>query len=451
MPTRKMEIHSPEESYRVLPVLYGRSWITPVVFGAIVLWLVGFLVFGRINLDAKGNAILLMPEAVVPFQSNATGQIGKWYVKVGDHVDKGQLLAVLDQPLIEKNLAQAREQLAEIRDRNQVIHSLTVTNLRLEKDALGRKRKMLNDRIVVLTQQASQSRGLTEQNAAENVRSLEQRRQNVKALLDLEKQRLTNLETELKRTEELRDQQRRSADEVVAARQSYSEQLLRVTDLELQAAQVDLNRTAADDNQLRSFNRLQVQEDTVGDLTEQLQDLETQSVALEKTEAELTSSQLLRVRELERSVSQYEKELTENREIRSEHAGRVVELTTADGNLVSRGQRLGAIDRGEASRSLQAVAYFKVEDGKRIKPGTRILLTPATVTRERYGSAIAHVVSVSRFPVSTEGAAKVIGNATVATPDVNRSAGRLMSWYARPYTPKDSAPQNRPRRIFSVL
>ena len=77
MPTRKMEIHSPEESYRVLPVLYGRSWITPVVFGAIVLWLVGFLVFGRINLDAKGNAILLMPEAVVPFQSNATGQIGK--------------------------------------------------------------------------------------------------------------------------------------------------------------------------------------------------------------------------------------------------------------------------------------------------------------------------------------------------------------------------------------
>jgi len=414
MPTTKMEIHSPEESYRVLPVLYGRSWIAPAVFGAIVLWLVGFLVFGRINLDAKGNAILLMPEAVVPFQSAATGQIRKWYVKVGDRVDKGQLLAELDQPIIEKSLAQAREQLAEIRDRNRVIHSLTVTNLRLEKDGLVRKRKMLNDRIAVLTQQASQSRGLTEQNAAENVRGVEQRRENVKALLDLEKQRLTNLETELKRTEALRDQQLRSADDVVAARQSYSDQLLRVTDLELQAVQGDLNRTQADDSQLKSFNRLQVQEDTVADLRGQLQDLEAQSLALEQTEAELTSSQLLQVRELERSVSEYEKELMENREIRSEHAGRVVELTTADGSLVNRGQRLGAVDRGEKSRSLQAVAYFKVEDGKRIKPGTRILLTPATVTRERYGGVIAHVVSVSQFPVSTEGAAKIIGNATVA-------------------------------------
>jgi HlyD family secretion protein len=79
-----------------------------------------------------------------------------------------------------------------------------------------------------------------------------------------------------------------------------------------------------------------------------------------------------------------------------------------------RGQRLGSIDTGETSRTLQAVAYFKVADGKRIKPGTRLLLTPATVTRERYGSVIAHVTSVSRFPVSTEGAAKVVGNTAVA-------------------------------------
>jgi HlyD family secretion protein len=414
MPTRKIEIQSPEESYRVLPVLYGRSWIAPVVFSVIVLCLVGFLIFGSINLDAKGNAILLMPEAVVPFQSAATGQIHKWYVKVGDRVDKGQLLAVLDQPLIEKSLAQAREQLAEIRDRNQVIHSLTLTNLRLERDGLAKKRKMLNDRTAVLTQQASQSRGLTEQNSTENLRAVEQKRQNVKDLLELEKQRLANLETELKRTEDLRAQQLRSADDVVMARQSYSDELGRVTDLELQVAQGDLSRTQADDTQLKSFNRLQVQEDSIADLKEQIEDLETQSLTLEQTEAELTSSQLLQVRDLERSVTEYEKELMENREIRSEHAGRIVELTAADGNLVNRGQRLGAIDKGETSQNLQAVAYFKVEDGKRIKPGARILLTPATVTREQYGSAIAHVVSVSRFPVSTDGAAKVIGNATVA-------------------------------------
>ncbi|HEY2379667.1 MAG TPA: NHLP bacteriocin system secretion protein [Terriglobia bacterium] len=412
--TQRLEVHSPEESYRVLPVLYGRSWVAPAIFAGIVVWLLGFLLFGRIDIDAKGNAILLLPEAVVPFQSNATGQVGKWYVKVGDHVEKGQLLAIVDQPLIEKDLAQAQEQLGEIQERNKVIHSLTDTDLRLEKESLVRKRKMLTERIAILKQQASESQGLTQQNASANTKTLDQQKQNLEGLLELEKRRLTNLETELKRAEDLRLQQLRSADEVVTARQAYSDQVQKVMGLELQSTQLSLSKTEADESELRSFNRVQGQEDTVADLNEQFQELANQEVEIDQTEAQMSTSQSLQVRQLQRTVEQLQKQLTENREIHSEQAGRIVELTAADGSLVTRGQRLGAIDTGDTSRKLQAVAYFKVEDGKRIQPGTRLLLTPATVTRERYGSAVAHVTSVSRFPVSTEGAAKVVGNATVA-------------------------------------
>lgn len=412
--SQQTEIHSPKESYRVLPVLHKRSWTTPIIFGAIVLWVISFLIFGRIAVDAKGNAVLLLPEAVVPFESTATGQVGKWHVKIGDHVKKGQLLAVVDQPLIEKDLAQARQQLSDIKERNQVIQTLTITNLRLEGETITRKRKMLTDRIVILKQQTNESKGLTQQNVAENARSLDQQYKNQQDLLELEKKRLGDLALELKRTEELRAERLRSADELVTARQSHSDQLQRVLDLELQLTQMRLTRIQADDSELRSFNRIREQEDSVADLNEQLESLANQEIQLRQTEAELTSAQLLRARELERMVEQLDKQLSENREILSANAGRVIELTTGEGKLVTRGQRLGAIDTGETARTLQAVAYFKVEDGKRIIPGGRMLLTPATVTRERFGSAIAKVISVSRFPVSTEGAAKVLGNAALA-------------------------------------
>lgn len=409
-----LKVYSPEESYRVLPVLYRRSWTTPIVFGGIVLWTLSYLIFGEIDLTAKGNAILLTPEAVVPFQSLATGQIGKWNVKVGDRVQKGHLLAIVEQPLIEKELAQARQQLDDIRERNQVIRSLTETHLRLEKAAIVRKRKMLADRMAILKLQTAQSKGLTKDNAAENLRSLTQQQQNLQGLLDLEKKRLEELQQELARTEKLRAERLRSADEVVSARQVYGDQVQRVLDLELQLTQLNLTRIRADETELQSYNRITEQEDSVADLNEQMEGLANQEIQLEKAGAEAFSSQLLQVSELERMVGQLQKQLAENREIRSEHSGRILELTTGEGKLIMRGQRLGSIDTGKESRTLQAVAYFKVQDGKRIKPGSTLLLTPATVTRERFGSAIAHVTTVSRFPVSTEGAAKIVGNATLA-------------------------------------
>lgn len=408
------EVHAPEEVHRVLRVLYARNWIAPMIFGGLILWMAYFLVFDTIAITATGNAMFLTRETVIPFQSVATGQIAKWHVKVGDEVQQGQILAVLEQPVLEKQLAQARQQLADMIERNGVIRSLTESHTRLEKAAIERKRKMLKDRIAVLEQQIAQSKDLAKANRAENLQAIQQQRAHVQQARDLEKQRLQELHDDLQRTEQLRKERLRSADDVVNAKQAYSDQVQRVLDMELQLLQLHLTKIRADESYLQSLNKITEREDALADLHEQLETLVNQETQLDKSRAEAEAALQLQVSELERTIAQLEKELSENREIRSEHTGRILELTAGEGKLVTRGQRLGTIDARRDSSVLEAVAYFKVEDGKRIKPGMKLYLTPATVERQRFGSVIARVTSVSRFAVSAEGAAKVVGNLSVA-------------------------------------
>ena len=69
----------------------------------------------------------------------------------------------------------------------------------------------------------------------------------------------------------------------------------------------------------------------------------------------------------------------------------------------------------DGTRSLKAVSYFTVKDGKRIQPGMQVRLTPSTVQQERFGSLVATVDSVAAFPVTADGAATVVGNSKVAS------------------------------------
>jgi len=61
-----------------------------------------------------------------------------------------------------------------------------------------------------------------------------------------------------------------------------------------------------------------------------------------------------------------------------------------------------------------AVAYFPVSEGKKIRRALQTRISPTTVQRERHGSMLGEVLSVSRFPVTTDAVTNVLGNAEVA-------------------------------------
>jgi HlyD family secretion protein len=126
-----------------------------------------------------------------------------------------------------------------------------------------------------------------------------------------------------------------------------------------------------------------------------------------------------------------ELQLNESSRIISPYDGRILELTVNVGQLVESGRRLGSISVGDASDRLSGITYFPIRSGKKIQVGMQIQIAPDTVERERFGSILGTVKSVSAFPVTQEGIASLIGNPEVVQELV--TLGPLIEVTAEPY------------------
>ncbi len=403
-----------EQASTMLKVIRKRNWAMSIFFGVFTLCTIGFLLFGKIPITGKGNAMFLTPETVIPFEATASGQISKWHVKVGDYFKKDQLMVELQQPLIEKQLENAKQKLADVEAKNRSVKSFMKIYTDLEKEALVHKQAMLKNRIAVLTKQVAKRKKNLNAIQVRKVKYLEQHERDLRVIRDLNQKRSEELSKKLVLTESLRKDRLRSADEVLRARQDDINQRYRLSSIDLQLLQLGFQKAQASESHIEALNRINEQEESIRNLEQQLEDLMNRETQLDEQFTSTLFSMRMEASEIKRAIERDTKQLTEGREIRSEYNGRILELTAGEGKLVTKGLRLGTIDTREASEILEAVAYFKLAEGKKIKPGMKLRLTPATVQRERFGSIITRVRSVSNFPVSREAASKIVGNASVA-------------------------------------
>jgi len=118
--------------------------------------------------------------------------------------------------------------------------------------------------------------------------------------------------------------------------------------------------------------------------------------------------------ESRRAVEKMELQLENNRHIRSKSGGKVMQLMVSAGTAVAFGTPVLSVATDESTQAMKNLCYFSVKDGKKIKPGMTIQVTPSTVKRERYGSIVGKVVRVSSFPVSQEAAMNIVGSKELA-------------------------------------
>jgi len=118
--------------------------------------------------------------------------------------------------------------------------------------------------------------------------------------------------------------------------------------------------------------------------------------------------------ESRRAVEKLELQLENNRHIRSKSGGKVMQLMVSAGTAVGFGTPVLSVAADQSTQSMKNLCYFSVKDGKKIKPNMTIQITPSTVKRERYGSIVGKVVSVSSFPVSREAAMNIVGSKELA-------------------------------------
>ena len=411
---RPIKARRPEDIHETLRVVYARSWLPLVALGVVTCLILIYLIFGKIPITSKGNAMFLSRGTVVPLQSTATGQITSWRVSVGDSVVKGQLLATLGQPLRGKILEQQKDRLQELSSRTSVIQQLEVNFQGLETEAIVQKREVLDGRIGLLEKQIAEARSLAKENNSQKLAVLRKNEQDVTLMVELSKERVKDSEERLSQTQSLQQDQLKTVDEVILAASILAEQRSQLLAQEHQLTQFTLRRLEALSEYSTALDQISEMEATLEGLKMQYEDLDNSLLAIRQRQAESDYGRDLEIADTQRMVSNLEKQVTEQREIRSEFDGRILELSIGEGEVVAKGFRLGTIDTTSDFAQIEAVAYFKLGDGKKIRPGMRIRLNPATVQRERFGSLIAEVTEVSPYPVTTAGVATIVGNASVA-------------------------------------
>jgi HlyD family secretion protein len=138
-------------------------------------------------------------------------------------------------------------------------------------------------------------------------------------------------------------------------------------------------------------------------------------VALDRFSAERTletetQATRQRITETEQQIKVMEERLAATSVVTSPHAGRVVELRAAVGDMVRAGQTVASLQRTEGDEELEALLYVDSREGKNIKPGMAVEVAPTIVKRERHGAIVAVVHAVDDFPSTRNGMIQVLHN-----------------------------------------
>ncbi len=98
--------------------------------------------------------------------------------------------------------------------------------------------------------------------------------------------------------------------------------------------------------------------------------------------------------------------------VASPYTGRIVELKVDPGSPIEQGTALLSLEglNAEGRVDLVAVIYTAPAEGKKIRPGMDVQVSPSTVRREEYGFMLGKVASVGQFPATPQGMLRVLGN-----------------------------------------
>jgi hypothetical protein len=95
-------------------------------------------------------------------------------------------------------------------------------------------------------------------------------------------------------------------------------------------------------------------------------------------------------------------------DVHSPRAGQVLELRVGEGTFVQIGTVLVSFEL--AQEDLEVVLYLPAGDGKKVRPGMEVQVSPSTVSQQEHGVLLGRVKSVSDYPATVQGMYRVLGS-----------------------------------------
>jgi HlyD family secretion protein len=392
-------MQSPDSLDQLLVVVTPKSWILLLTISALCAVAVVWSVIGRIPISVDGFGVLINPGNVKGIQSEVSGEITQLNIQVGQLITEGDVIAELNQPELRQQLEQAKENLAEVTRFAKVADELDRERLELETSAAEEQQRSIEGEI-------ARSRDLVEKSSQTAIAFAEKQRENLSRSRELLGALNDSLGGRVKTISQLREEGLSSQDSVISARSTFMDSELKVANIAVQYQELELQEVQRQQSELQSQNRL-------GDLRLQLKQFPIKLQQLNQQLMHGRRNRELESSELRNRIKMLEFQLNERSKIESNYTGRVLELSISAGQLIGAGSRIATVEVDDPDAELMNMAYFKIKDGKRVKPGDKVLVTPATVQRERFGSMIGTVREVASFPITKAGAVNEIGSSEI--------------------------------------
>ncbi|WP_066384628.1 MULTISPECIES: NHLP bacteriocin system secretion protein [unclassified Anabaena] len=449
-------LSSPERLDQLMNVVNPQAWLPLAGLGSLVAIAAIWSVVGRLPLTVSGQGVLLYPRSVVQFQAPSDGTVVKLNIKSGDNVKKGDVIGIISQPSLQQQLQQEQKKLRELLTQAQDSNSVLNKRLSSERANLIKQRVYLNaslERESILPALRQKNLTLLAQNRAaiekklstdqqilpslrqRSLDSLQQKREGFNKRIEQINKLLPQLERQLEARRQLYEQKIVSADVMLSAQREYFDSLAQLSDLEAQQKQLEVEQSNIERQYLDSQNQtnelnvklqeIQVQQvdierqyqqslNTLDEINTKLRDVDSQLAKLAQEELQAKINQQNNIADVRRRIAQLEKEIELKSQIVSDYDGKVIELSVVPGQIVGSGTRLGAVNAQGTDAQLMSVIYFADKDGKQIKSGMEVQVTPSLVKRERFGGILGKVQTVTPFPVTVQDMSSIIGNQNLA-------------------------------------
>jgi HlyD family secretion protein len=368
--------------------------------------LAGALVWGVIGsaatvVDCRG--IITRPGGLFNAVAQEGGPVGAILVKVGDTVRKGQTVAEIEQPLLGVETRAARAELARLRAEHAEIVRLVREDDARFLAALSKHRATLEDAIAAWRRRRQDIR----EELAKTRPALQEQRKQLQTLVAALEKRVVAERQLLERL-------------IVAGRRgAVSERELEtarreVTELEdrLNVARADLARQAVTAVQAETVAR---RDDDQAEVAIEGNTVQLATLAREEVERSTRQKERLFAKQSAVDAAEDRLRLLEARErithVVSNWDGRVVEVKVDPGTVVRTGAPVVAIE--EANQPLVMYAFAPGWEGKKVKAGMKVELTPTQVQRAEFGYIVGTVRAVSPFALSEEGLNQLIPNRAI--------------------------------------
>ncbi len=107
--------------------------------------------------------------------------------------------------------------------------------------------------------------------------------------------------------------------------------------------------------------------------------------------------------QLKRKIQTQYDQLKNYSRVVSRYSGRVVEVDVKHDNLVKAGDPVIKVERtGPNIKEIEALIFVSPLQGKQVKPGMKVLISPSYIQKQEFGSLVARVISVAKYPASPE-------------------------------------------------